>query len=242
MNNEQVSYCEEENKMDQKELGLLAKKEGMTQIFDENGFVIPVTVIKIAENIVTDIKTADRDGYTSVQIGAFETKEKLLNKPEIGKFKKNGTKLFKKLIEFRTEESADMAIGDEVNTEEFFKDLEKVNITGVSVGKGFQGFVKAHNGHIGRRSHGSKSKRQIGSLGAGTTPSRVLPGKRMPTMLGNEVITIEKVKIVSYDAEKRVLLVKGPVPGKAGAELKIKAFGAKAWNHKNKRKLALEAS
>ena len=221
--------------MDQKELGLLATKEGMTQVFDENGLVIPVTVIKIAENVVTEIKTQDRDGYTAVQIGGFETKEKLLNKPKVGQFKKNGTKLFKKLIEFRTEEATDMNIGDEVNVEDFFKDLEKVNITGVSIGKGFQGFVKAHNGHIGRRSHGSKSKRQIGSLGAGTTPSRVLPGKRMPTMLGNEVVTVEKVKVVSYDAESRVLLVRGPVPGKAGAELKIKAFGVKAWNHKNKK-------
>ena len=229
--------------MDQKELGLLATKVGMTQVFDENGLVIPVTAIKIEENVVTDIKTIERDGYTAVQIGSYETREKLLNKPLVGKFKKNNTKLFKNLTEFRTEaEATDINIGDELNIEEFFKDLAKVNITGVSIGKGFQGFVKAHNGHIGRRSHGSKSKRQIGSLGAGTTPSRVLPGKRMPTMLGNEVVTTEKVKVLSYDPEARVLLVKGPVPGKAGAELKIKAYGTKAWNHKNKLKLAQAAA
>ena len=221
--------------MDQKELGLLGKKIGMTQVFDENGFVVPVTAILIGENIISDIKTKEKDGYTAVQIAAFKTKEKALNKPTLGQFKKRNLDTFRRLTEVRvSEEVTDMKVGDEVNAEEFFKDLAKVNITGTSIGKGFQGFVKAHNGRIGRKSHGSKSKRQIGSLGAGTTPGRVLPGKRMPTMLGNETVTTQKVKVVSYSPETKVLLVKGPVPGKPGAELKIKAYGLKAWNHNNK--------
>jgi len=221
--------------MDQKELGLLGKKIGMTQVFDENGFVVPVTAILIGENVISDIKTKEKDGYSAVQIAAFKTKEKALNKPTLGQFKKRNLDTFRRLSEVRvSEDLTDMKIGDEVNAEEFFKDLAKVDITGTSIGKGFQGFVKAHNGRIGRKSHGSKSKRQIGSLGAGTTPGRVLPGKRMPTMLGNETVTTQKVKVVSYSAETKVLLVKGPVPGKPGAELKIKAYGIKPWNHNNK--------
>jgi len=221
--------------MDQKELGLLGKKIGMSQVFDENGFVVPVTAILIGENVISDIKTKEKDGYSAVQIAAFKTKEKALNKPTLGQFKKRNLDTFRRLSEVRvSEDLTDMKIGDEVNAEEFFKDLAKVDITGTSIGKGFQGFVKAHNGRIGRKSHGSKSKRQIGSLGAGTTPGRVLPGKRMPTMLGNETVTTQKVKVVSYSAETKVLLVKGPVPGKPGAELKIKAYGIKPWNHNNK--------
>lgn len=220
--------------MDQKELGLLGKKLGMTQIFDEAGFVVPVTAILIGENIVSDIKTKEKNGYSAVQIAAFQTKEKALNKPIIGQFKKKDLETFRRLVEMRISEDADLKVGDAVNAEEFFKDLAKVNITGTSIGKGFQGFVKAHNGRIGRKSHGSKSKRQIGSLGAGTTPGRVLPGKRMPTMLGNETVTTQKIKVVSYSPETRVLLVKGPVPGKAGAELKIRAYGVKPWNANNK--------
>ncbi|MFM7457129.1 MAG: 50S ribosomal protein L3 [bacterium] len=221
--------------MDQKELGLLGKKLGMTQIFDDKGLVVAVTAILIAENVITEVKTKEKHGYSSVQLAAFKTKEKALNKPTLGQFKTKNLDAFRKLTEVRTSEDAsDLKVGDEVNAEEFFKDLEKVDITGTSVGKGFQGFVKAHNGRIGRKSHGSKSKRQIGSLGAGTTPGRVLPGKRMPTMLGNETVTTQKVKVVSYSPETKVLLVKGPVPGKPGAQLKIKAYGIKAWNFKNK--------
>jgi large subunit ribosomal protein L3 len=222
--------------MNIKTLGLLGEKVGMTQIFDENGNVVPVTVVKIAENVITAIKTEEKDGYNAIQLGSFATKEKALNKPKIGQFKKNDLPLFRKLKEFRVKEGEiDLKVGDEINLEEFFKDLEKVNLTSTSIGKGFQGFVKAHNGHIGRRSHGSKSHRQIGSLGAGTDPSRVFPGKKMPTMLGNKTVTVPKVKVHSFDAETKVLLVKGTVPGKPGAQVKVTASGALKWNHYNKK-------
>jgi large subunit ribosomal protein L3 len=139
------------------------------------------------------------------------------------------------LREIRLYDAApDMKIGDALNVEEFFKGLKKVNISGKSIGKGFQGGVKLYNMGVGCRSHGSKSKRIIGSLGAGTDPGRVFPGKRMPSMMGNEQVTIEKAKVIKYDPEQRLLLVRGPVPGKAGTELLIKAFGIKAWNHNNK--------
>lgn len=218
-----------------KDYGLLAKKVGMTQVFDDEGNTVPVTAIQIAENVITDIKNQERDGYWAVQIGAYETKEKLMSKPERENLKKKNLPLFKKLKEFRCFESVEgLNIGDAVDTEDFFKDLEKVDVTGISIGKGFQGGVKLHNMHVGRRSHGSKSKRQIGSIGPGTTPGNVKPGKRMPSMMGNKQVTTTKIKVFKYDAEKRLLLVKGPVPGKPGNELIITTNGVKTWNHYNK--------
>lgn len=217
-------------------LGVIGKKVGMTQVFDDEGNVVPVTVIELAENIVTAIRTEENDGYNAVQLGNFEAKEKHMNKPLIGNLKKNDLPLLKKLQEFRTVDATEgLNIGDAINLEEYFANLEKVNITGTSIGKGFQGGVKLHNMHVGRRSHGSKSKRQIGSLGAGTDPSRVFKGKRMPSMMGNRTVTTTKVKVFKFDAEKKLLLVKGPVPGKANNTLTIQAYGVNQWNHKNKR-------
>ena len=217
------------------DLGLMGKKIGMTQVFDAEGDAVPVTVIKIPENLVTHIKTKKRDGYDALQIGNFTTKESRLVKAKLGNLKKKSLPNLKRLREIRLYEPvSDFNVGDALNAEEFFKDLKKVSISGKSIGKGFQGGVKLYNMGVGCRSHGSKSKRIIGSLGAGTDPGRVFPGKRMPSMMGNEQVTIEKAKVVSYDPEKRILLVRGPVPGKAGTELYIKAFGIKAWNHNNK--------
>ena len=225
--------------MDAKDLGLIGTKVGMTQVFDDEGNVVPVTAILVAENVVTEIKKADeKDGYNAVQIGNFETKEKHITKPLRVSLEKKELKLYKKLQEFRTHETPDLNIGDEISTEDFFKDLEKVDLTSFSIGKGFQGGVKAHNMHIGRRSHGSKSHRQIGSLGAGTYPGRVFKGKRMPKRLGNKKVTTTKVKVFAFDPETRVLLVKGPVSGKKGTEVTIKASGVKAWNEYNKKQAA----
>ncbi len=218
-----------------KDYGLVGKKIGMTQVFDEEGNVVPVTIIQLAENIITDIKTKERDGYNAVQVGNFETREKLMSKPAKINLEKKNLPLLKKLQEFRVHETVEgIAVGDAVNAEEFFKDLKKVNLTATSIGKGFQGGVKLHNMHIGRRSHGSKSHRQIGSLGAGTYPGRVFKGKRMPSMMGNKRVTVTKVNVHSFDAEKKLLLVKGPVPGKAGNEITITGNGVRTWNEYNK--------
>lgn len=218
-----------------KDLGLVGKKIGMTQVFDEEGDIVPVTIIQIAENIVTDIKTKERDGYEAIQIGNYATKESRLNQPKLGNLKKKNLPNLKRLKEIRLNDSTDLKIGDALDAEDFFKDLKKVSISGKSIGKGFQGGVKLHNMGVGCRSHGSKSKRIIGSLGAGTDPGRVFPGKRMASMMGNENVTIQKSKVFKYDAEKRLLLVRGPVTGKPGAELFIKSFGIKSWNHNNKK-------
>ena len=216
------------------ELGLVGKKVGMTQIFDEEGNVVPVTVISLAENIVTGIKTKEKDGYDAIQVGNFESKEKHINKPKQGFFKKNNLPLLKKLKEYRVSETPNVQVGDALNATEFFENVEKVNVTGKSIGKGFQGGVKLHNMHVGRRSHGSKSKRQIGSLGAGTDPSRVFKGKRMPSMMGNRMVTTTKIKFVKYCPEKNVVLVRGPIPGKPGAVVTVKPYGLKTWNANNK--------
>lgn len=218
-----------------KDYGVLGKKVGMTQIFDEEGNVVPVTVVELAENIVTDIKTQERDGYNAVQVGNFLKREKLIKKPELVKLQKKNLPALSKLNEFRTTEAVEgINIGDAINLEEFFQDLEKVKITGTSIGKGFQGGVKRHNMSVGRRSHGSKSKRQVGSSGAGTYPGRVFKGKRMPGRMGNKQITLSKSKVVKFCPEKRLVLIKGPVPGKKGAVLKFRASGLKSWNANNK--------
>jgi large subunit ribosomal protein L3 len=222
----------------EKELGLVGTKIGMTHVFDEDGNVVPVTAIQITENIITDIKNPEKHGYNAVQLGNITTKEHRLNKPHIGNLKKKNLPFLKELQEFRTNEPITAQIGDAINAEEFFKDLKKVNVIGISIGKGFQGGIKLYNMGTGPRSHGSKSKRIIGSLGAGTTPGRVFPGKRMPSMMGNCQVTTTKAKVFSYDPEQRIVLIKGPVPGKPGAVLTIKPFGIKTWNHNNKQKVA----
>lgn len=218
-----------------KDYGVVGKKVGMTQIFDEEGNVVPVTVVEIAENIVTDIKTQERDGYSAVQVGNFAKRDKLVNKPQLAQLQKNNIASVTRRVEFRTTEAVEgINIGDAINVEEFFQDLAKVKITGTSIGKGFQGGVKRHNMSVGRNSHGSKSKRQVGSSGAGTDPGRVFKGKRMPGRMGNKQISLTKATVVEYRPEKRLLLIKGPVPGKKGSVLKFAASGIKTWNHNNK--------
>lgn len=218
-----------------KDYGLIGKKVGMTQVFDEEGNVVPVTVVQLAENIVTEIKTEARDGYNAVQLGAFKAKDKHLTKADKVRFQKNNVENYRKTKEFRCHEAIeDLKIGDAINATDFFADLKKVDITGISIGKGFQGGVKLHNMGVGRNSHGSKSKRQIGSIGAGTTPGSVKKGKRMPSMMGNRIFTKTKAIVFKYDAEKNIVLIKGPVPGKANTTVYIKANGVRTWNTYNK--------
>ncbi len=217
-----------------KELGVIGTKIGMTQVFDAEGDVVPVTVIKITENVITAIKTKDKHGYDAVQVGNIAASDKALNKPHKGFLTKNNLPNLRKLQEFRLQAAATLNVGEALDIAEFFKDVQKLNIRGKSIGKGFQSGIKRYNMRVGRRSHGSKSKRIIGSLGAGTTPGRVYPGKRMPGNMGNEMVTVAKAKFHSYDPETRILLIRGPVPGKAGSLLTLTAYGLRSWNHNNK--------
>ena len=197
-------------------LGVIGKKVGMTQIFDSEGLAVPVTVIKVDSTVVTQVKTVETDGYNAIQVGTIAAKEKHLTKAEIGHFKKNGLNNYRHLQEFRVENPADYKVGQEIDLAAALADVQKVDVTGTSIGKGFQGTVKRWNFGRGPMAHGSKNHREPGSIGAGTTPSRVIKGKRMAGNMGNERVTITKLKLVKVDAENGLVLVKGSVPGCEG--------------------------
>jgi large subunit ribosomal protein L3 len=199
--------------------GAIGKKRGMTQVFDEDGSAVPVTVIELLPLTVTQVKTEATDGYTAVQVGYQESKkEKELSKPEQGHFKKNNLKLFRHLREFRLppSEMAGYEVG-QVIAPEFLTTIEKVNVIGRSIGKGFQGRIKLHNFSRGPMSHGSKSHRLPGSIGAGTTPGRVFKGLKMAAHMGDNRVTVENLRVFLADLENNILLIKGAVPGKPGA-------------------------
>ena len=209
-------------------LGVIGKKLGMTQIFDSEGLAVPVTVIKVDSTVVTQVKTVETDGYNAIQVGTIAAKEKHLTKAEIGHFKKNGLNNYRHLQEFRVENPADYKVGQEIDLS-VLNDVQKVDVTGTSIGKGFQGTVKRWNFGRGPMAHGSKNHREPGSIGAGTTPSRVIKGKRMAGNMGNERVTIKKLKLVKVDNEKQLVLVKGAVPGPEGKLVTIKPSITK-WN------------
>jgi len=199
---------------------IIGRKVGMTQIFDENGTVIPVTVIEAGPCQVVQVKTTETDGYNAVQLGFGEVKESKLNKPEKGHFAKAGAKLAKHLREFRGD-VADVKVGDEVNAS-VFADGESVDIQGTTKGKGFQGVIKRHGQHRGPMGHGSMYHRRPGSMGSTSTPGRVFKGKKLPGHMGVETVTIQNLKIVKVDLDKNAILVKGSVPGNKGSILKIR--------------------
>jgi len=199
---------------------IIGKKVGMTQIFDDNGTVIPVTVIEAGPCQVVQVKTTETDGYNAVQLGFGEVKESKLNKPEKGHFAKAGAKIAKHLREFRVDE-ADVKVGDEVNAS-VFADGENVDIQGTTKGKGFQGVIKRHGQHRGPMGHGSMYHRRPGSMGSTSTPGRVFKGKKLPGHMGVETVTIQNLKIVKVDLDKNAILVKGSVPGNKGSILKIR--------------------
>lgn len=192
----------------------------MTQIFDENGLVIPVTIIQAGPCMVTEIKNLEKHGYSAVQIGYSEVKEKHMNKPNLGHLKKNGCPPFKYLTETRINNTSDIELGQTFSVNNLSIG-QTVKISGKSIGKGFSGNQKRHNFTRGPMSHGSKNHRQPGSIGAGTTPGRVIPGKKMAGHLGNKQISIKNLKIVHIDNENNLLVLKGSVPGKSGNLLKI---------------------
>ena len=209
-------------------LGVIGKKVGMTQIFDEQGLAIPVTVIKVDETVVTQVKTVETDGYNAIQVGTIAAKEKHLTKAQLGHFKKNNLSNYRHLQEFRVENPQDYKVGDKVELS-VLDNIEKVDVTGKSIGKGFQGTVKRHNFGRGPMAHGSKNHREPGSIGAGTTPSRVIKGKRMAGNMGNERVTITKLKLVKVDSANGLVLVKGSVPGCEGRLVTIVPTRTK-WN------------
>lgn len=202
-------------------LGILGTKLGMTQIFDqESGVAIPVTVIQVGPCTVTQIKTEQTDGYSAVQLGYKDGKTKALTKPELGHLAKSGAPPVRHLKEYRLDDSSSYELGSAIKAD-IFEPGQLVDVTGTSIGRGFTGYQKRHNFKRGPMSHGSKNHRQPGSTGAGTTPGRIYPGKRMAGQHGNTQVTIRKLTVVQVDAEKNVLVVKGSVPGKPGALLNI---------------------
>ena len=209
-------------------LGVIGKKVGMTQIFDEQGLAIPVTVIKVDETVVTQVKTVETDGYNAIQVGTVAAKQKHLTKAQLGHFKKNNLSNYRHLQEFRVENPQDYKVGDKVELS-VLENVEKVDVTGKSIGKGFQGTVKRWNFGRGPMAHGSKNHREPGSIGAGTTPSRVIKGKRMAGNMGNERVTITKLKLVKVDSANGLVLVKGSVPGCEGRLVTIVPTRTK-WN------------
>ena len=204
-------------------LGILGNKIGMVRFFDESGNNYPATVIKVGPSIITSIKTTDTHGYDSIQTGYGNISLKFLNKSEIGYFKKIKINPLKYLKEYRVKNVKEFYIGQNINIETVINSFKFVDVSGINLGKGFSGLQKKYNFARGPMTHGSKSHRAPGSIGMGTTPGRVFPGKRMSGQLGNIKTTIKKLKIMSIDLDKNILIVKGSVPGKLGNLLNVKA-------------------
>jgi len=202
-------------------IGILGKKLGMSQLFDENGNAVPVTLIQAGPCKVTQLKTPSMDGYSAVQIGYGQSREKLLNKPHRGHLAKSGDNLLKYLKEYRVDETSKYELGSAITVKNF-EVGQKVDISGKSMGRGFSGYQKRHGFSRGPMSHGSKNHRQPGSTGAGTTPGRIYPGKRMAGRYGGKNITTKGLLVVKVDDEKNLIIVKGSVPGKPGSLLNIK--------------------
>ena len=201
--------------------GLLGKKVGMTQIFTEEGNVIPVTVIEAGPMVITQIKNVENDGYNAVQVGFGDAKEKSLNKPQKGQFEKAGVSFKKHLREFRVENSSEYTVGQEISAD-MFATGQKVDVTGISKGKGFQGVIKRHGQSRGPETHGSRYHRRPGSMGACATPGRVFKGKKLAGHMGVDKVTIQNLEVVRVDAEKNLVLVKGAIPGPKRSLVTIK--------------------
>lgn len=200
---------------------ILATKVGMTQIFDESGALIPVTVLQAGPCVVTQVKTVDNDGYSAVQVGFCDKREKLVNKPLKGHFDKAGVSYKRYLKEFKFEDAESYALGQEIKAD-IFAAGDKIDATAISKGKGFQGAIKRHGQSRGPMAHGSKYHRHAGSNGACSDPSKVFKGKRMPGHMGHVRVTVQNLEVVRVDAENNLLLVKGAVPGPKKSLVTIK--------------------
>ena len=204
-------------------LGILGNKIGMTQIVDELGNLVPVTILRAGPCTVTQIKTAETDGYNAVQLGYAQVSSKILNKPQIGHLEKVGVPLLRYLHEYKVSDTNELTLGQNLGVD-IFEAGNLVDVTGKSIGKGFAGVQKRHNFGRGPMTHGSKNHRAPGSIGAGTTPGRVYPGKKMAGQLGAKQVTIKKLKVLIVDAENNLIIVKGAVPGKPGNLISIQPY------------------
>ena len=206
---------------------ILATKVGMTQIFDANGSLIPVTVLQASPNVVTQVKTVENDGYAAVQVGYGDIREVLVNKPRKGHFAKAGVANKRFLREFKFENAAEYTVGQEIKAD-IFAEGDKIDVTGISKGKGFQGAIKRHGLSRGPMKHGSKYHRHAGSNGAATTPGRVFKGKHMPGHMGAVKVTVQNLEVVKVDVDNNLLLVKGAVPGAKKSLIVLKETVKKA--------------
>ncbi|MEZ0536805.1 50S ribosomal protein L3 [Caldicellulosiruptoraceae bacterium PP1] len=200
---------------------ILGKKIGMTQIFDETGNAIPVTVIEAGPCVVIQKKTIENDGYSAIQVGFVNIEEKKLNKPLKGHFEKHGIKPKRYIKELRLKDSDKYEVGQEIRVD-IFTPGEKVDVVGTSKGKGFQGVIKRYGAKRGPMSHGSMYHRRVGSMGPNTNPGRTFPGKKMPGRTGGERVTIQNLKVVKVDSDRNLILLKGNVPGVKGSLVLIK--------------------
>ena len=201
---------------------ILATKVGMTQVFTEDGALVPVTVLQAGPCVVTQVKTVENDGYAAVQVGFADKREKLVNKPLKGHFDKAGVSYKRYIREFRFENAADYKLADEIKAD-IFAAGDKVDATAISKGKGFQGAIKRHGQHRGPMAHGSKFHRHAGSNGAASDPSKVFKGKRMAGHMGAKQITVQNLEVIRVDAENNLILVKGAVPGPKKALVTVKS-------------------
>ena len=200
--------------------GILGKKLGMTQIFTEEGIVVPVTVVEAGPNVVTQVKTVEKDGYNAIQVGFEDAKEKSLNKPQKGHLAAANT-LKKHLKEFRVDSVEEYTVGQEIKAD-LFAAGEKIDVTGTSKGKGFQGPIKRHGQSRGPETHGSRYHRRPGSMGACSYPGRVFKNKKLAGHMGSVKVTVQNLEVVRVDADKNLILVKGAIPGPKGSMVTIK--------------------
>ncbi len=201
---------------------IIGKKIGMTQIFTEEGNVIPVTVVEAGPCVVVQKKTMDVDGYEAVQLAYGDVKEKRVTRPMKGHYDKHGVAYRKVIREFKLDDYAALEVGQEIKVD-VFEAGDKVDVSGKSKGKGYQGAIKRHGQHRGPMAHGSKYHRSAGSMGASAYPSRVMKGKKLPGQMGNKNVTALNLEIVQVDVENNVLLIKGAVPGPKGSLVSIKS-------------------
>ena len=200
--------------------GILGKKIGMTQIFTEAGEVVPVTVVEAGPNVVTQVKTVEKDGYNAIQVGFEDAKEKSLNKPQKGHLAAANT-LKKHLKEFRVDSVEEYTVGQEIKAD-LFAAGELIDVTGISKGKGFQGPIKRHGKSRGPETHGSRYHRRPGSMGACSFPGRVFKNKKLAGHMGSVKVTVQNLEVVRVDADKNLILVKGAIPGAKGSVVTIK--------------------
>ncbi len=201
---------------------ILGKKVGMTQVFDDAGKMFPVTVIEAGPCSVIQKKSVENDGYNAIKIGFEDVNEGKLNKPDRGQFDKAKISGKRHIKEFKPDNMDDFEVGKEFKVGDIFESGDKVDVSGISKGKGFQGVIKRHGQSIGRMTHGSKYHRRVGSMGPGTDPGRVLKGKNLPGHMGVNKVTVQNLDVIKIDSEKNLILVKGAVPGPRGGLLVIR--------------------